>query len=109
MKSDVVKVAEIERTTALIGAVRDMVTNPVFGLIAGLMIIEKTKWENTSDGTLLGPKIDGKQYARTAVKTVALVEAISPIVPSLLGATVDVVGGISKAVPGAAKLLAGGL
>jgi len=107
MKSDAVKIAEIARQTAAIGAIRDVLTNPILDLLVGLVVVESMSWQNTSDGTLLGPKIDGKQYARTAVKTVALVQAISPMVPGILNATSDVIGSVSKAVPGAALLLAG--
>lgn len=106
MKSDAVKVAEIQRQIAMIDSFKALAINPVLGLLLGLVIVENIKWDEKYDDH---NRYEAKVWARSAVKTVALVEAIAPSIPTIAQATGDIVGSITKAVPGVAGLLKGGL
>jgi hypothetical protein len=108
VKTDALRIAELQRNTAMVDAAVKLLTSPVFELIAGLLVVEQIPFKEGSDdkGNRYAPG-SSLVWARSAVKTVAIVQAVAPAIPMLASASADIVGSISKAVPSVAGLLAG--
>jgi hypothetical protein len=107
MITDIVKVEKIKNKTRNAELIGSLVTNPIFMLLLGLYIVEQIPWKDEgpyATGSGIGST---RRWARSTVKTVAIVSALAPAIPSLAGMTSDVLGSAVKAVPELALILAG--
>jgi hypothetical protein len=93
----------MQRDASMLNDLTKVITSPVFELLVGLAVVENIKWKDAQ-----GTQPDSAMvWARSAVKTVALVQAVAPIAPAILQAGTDIIGGFSKNIPAVAGLLAG--
>jgi len=92
-----------------------VITSPVTLTIAGMILAEVYPWKDDEDTTgKFGDSsadrgkfaYEKREYARSAVKFVGMLQAVAPILPSLISSTGGAVSDIIAAIP-QAKTIAG--